>query len=31
MFSARHYPEWAARAFPRALSDNVMLAARRAR
>jgi len=31
MFSARHYPEWAARAFPRALSDNLMLAARRGR
>ena len=31
IFSARHYPGWASRAFPRALSDNLMLAARRAR
>jgi 2-polyprenyl-3-methyl-5-hydroxy-6-metoxy-1,4-benzoquinol methylase len=29
VFTARHYPRWLSRAFPRALSDNVMLAGRR--
>jgi 2-polyprenyl-3-methyl-5-hydroxy-6-metoxy-1,4-benzoquinol methylase len=29
VFMARHYPRWLSRAFPRALSDNVMLAGRR--
>jgi hypothetical protein len=28
-FTARHYPKFASRAFPRALSDNVLLAARK--
>jgi 2-polyprenyl-3-methyl-5-hydroxy-6-metoxy-1,4-benzoquinol methylase len=29
VFTPRHYPRWLARAFPRALSDNVMLAGQR--
>jgi 2-polyprenyl-3-methyl-5-hydroxy-6-metoxy-1,4-benzoquinol methylase len=29
VFTARHYPRWLSRAFPRALSDNVMLAGQR--
>jgi 2-polyprenyl-3-methyl-5-hydroxy-6-metoxy-1,4-benzoquinol methylase len=31
VFSARHYPNWLSRAFPRGLSDNLMLVAQRPR